>query len=59
MNGRRLVGASGRPSTSPLGGTDEARALSDVAEIVGAVGVIVSLIYLASGPRCKLFTTAK
>jgi len=28
--------------------------LSDVAQIVGAVGVIVSLIYLAGGPRCKL-----
>jgi hypothetical protein len=27
--------------------------LSDVAQIAGAVGVIVSLIYLAGGPRCK------
>jgi len=28
-------------------------ALSDVAQIVGAVGVNVSLISLAGGPRCK------
>jgi hypothetical protein len=34
----------GGPSTSPLGGTDELGDLSDVAQIIGAVGVIVSLI---------------